>query len=105
MAGAGDSTGAALIYNAAWSSWQRQGAIVDTYCLISQNGGHPGASLDAVRRWTAPVSGTIRITGNAHHDAEAIYGESVVIIRKGGTVERKRVVACSSWKEFVTFAW
>jgi hypothetical protein len=39
------------------------------WTLLSAKGGHPGANAAnaAIRRWTAPASGTVKITGNVEH--------------------------------------
>jgi hypothetical protein len=42
------------------------------WTLLSAKGGHPGANAAnaAIRRWTAPASGTVKITGNVEHLSE-----------------------------------
>ncbi|MFZ4506766.1 MAG: PSD1 and planctomycete cytochrome C domain-containing protein [Fimbriimonas sp.] len=44
-----------------------------SYLLINGQGGHPGRDLahSVVRRWTAPISGTVRISGNLTHGQKA----------------------------------
>jgi hypothetical protein len=81
-----DSTGASLVYDAAAAMWKGS----ESYLYIWANGCHPGASRDVVRRWTAPQSGSISITGNVR-DLGAGGGDGVIaIIRKNG-VELKRI--------------
>jgi hypothetical protein len=58
------------------------------------NGGGPGNSADAVRRWVAPSAGTIQITGNASHDAST--GGVTVSIRKGSTILWQQALTTST---------
>jgi hypothetical protein len=54
--------------------------------MLWSSGGHPGWTIDVVRRWTAPQGGTARITGTAR-DLDAGGGNGVVVlIRHGATV-------------------
>jgi len=58
----------------------------EQYLLLWSVGGHPGAYADAVRQWKAPVTGTVRITGNAS-DGNATCGNGVIVsIRRGAQV-------------------
>ena len=42
------------------------------YSLLKSSGGHPhGNTTQTIRRWTSPVTGTIRITGALAHPADA----------------------------------
>ena len=58
----------------------------ETYLLLWSDGGHPGASGQAIRRWTAPTAGTVRVTGKAWdaHDCRSqnigADGVSVLIV-------------------------
>jgi hypothetical protein len=55
----------------------------EQYNLLWSTGGHPGASVDAVRQWKAPLAGSIRITGSAS-DANGTCGNGVIVsIRRG----------------------
>jgi hypothetical protein len=68
-----------------------QGA--ETYLRLWNNGGHPGTGADAVRRWVAPSSGSIQITGNAK-DTEVTCGGGVTVsIRTGTTVLWQQAIA------------
>jgi hypothetical protein len=63
------------------------------YMRLWENGGHPGSNMDVTRRWTAPASGSVRITGSAS-DANGSCGDGVVVsISKGGTVLWQQTVA------------
>lgn len=84
------SDGAAMTFVSAQSYWQ--GA--EPYLLITNGGGHPGVALDAVRRWTAPKAGSVKITGKAF-DTHAGCGQDGVnvSIRKGASVLWQATVA------------
>jgi hypothetical protein len=75
-----DSTGALLTPDTAAQMWR--GAA--PYVQLWSNGGHPGWTIDVVRRWTAPQSGTARITGTAQ-DLDAGGGNGVVVLIRHGT--------------------
>ncbi len=80
-----DSTGAQLRYRTADNAYPSdiwQGA--EQYPLVSRNGGYPGESKDSVRRWTAPLAGSIRISGKAH-DGDPACGSGVAVLIKKGT--------------------
>jgi YD repeat-containing protein len=77
-----DSAGAQMGFSAANGAWQGG----ETYSLLWGGGGHPGQYADAVRRWKAPASGLVRITGAAS-DANPGCGDGVVVsIRRGAQV-------------------
>lgn len=80
-----DTTGAQLTYRPPTSpypsdAWQGS----EQYLILWRDGGHPGDTKDPVRRWTAPLAGTIRITGNAH-DEDTACGRGVTVMIKKGT--------------------
>lgn len=59
------------------------------WVLLHASGGHTGNNPDhaAIRRWTAPLSGKLRITGSLHHPSEG--GDGVrgrVVSSRGGVV-------------------
>jgi Concanavalin A-like lectin/glucanases superfamily/Fibronectin type III domain len=56
-----DSQGRNMTFNSTYNRWQ--GA--ETYLRLWNSGGHPGNAAEAIRRWVAPSSGTVQITGNA----------------------------------------
>jgi len=82
-----DSTGAQLTYRPPGApypgdAWQGS----EQTLIVWRDGGQPGNTRDAVRRWTAPSAGTIRITGNAH-DRDPACGTGVeVLVRKGSAI-------------------
>jgi hypothetical protein len=77
-----DSLGNRLTFNATTNVWQGS----ELYMLLGATDGHPGATLDAVRRWVAPGAGTVQITGTAR-DLNAGGGGGVTVsIRQGATV-------------------
>jgi len=84
-----DSAGRNMTYNSSTRNWQ--GA--ETYLLLNATGGHPGNGADAVRRWVAPSSGSIRITGNAKDINTGGGGGVTVSIRKGSTVLWQQAIA------------
>lgn len=78
-----DSKGASMTFDSANNRWKG----TETYNLIWSDGGHPGYNADSVRRWTAPQSGNIKITGKAY-DGHAGCGEDgvKVYIKKGSQI-------------------
>jgi hypothetical protein len=84
-----DSQGRNMTFNSTYNRWQ--GA--ESYLLLWNSGGHPGNAADAVRRWVAPSSGTIQITGNAKDLATSGGGGVTVSIRKGTTVLWQQAIA------------
>lgn len=85
-----DSLNRPLTFVTAVNRWQG----VDTYLRIWNTGIHPGDVSDAVRRWTAPSPGTIRITGNAILGSGG--GGVIVTIRKGVVVLWQQTIAPSA---------
>lgn len=57
------------------------------FLRLTASGGHPGADRQhaVIRRWTAPVGGTIRISGTVRHSRPNSDGIEVMIRRPGGT--------------------
>ena len=83
-----DSAGA-MTFDAANNRWQGS----ETYALLNAWGGHPGLNVNAVRRWTAPRAGTVRITGTAS-DTNAGGGDGVIVsILKGSTTLWTQAIA------------
>lgn len=69
--------------------WQWESALPSAdgkWTMLNREGGHPGHSTadSAIRRWTAPFSGRIRIQGTLNHPAEA--GDGV----RGRTVSNRQ---------------
>jgi len=57
------------------SAWQGGAKLPDPktgWAILHANGGHPGSSPDnnAIRRWIAPFSGTLAISGKLSHGSE-----------------------------------
>ena len=57
------------------SSWQGGAALPDPdvgWVLLHADGGHPGnnPSCAAIRRWTAPVDGTLTVRGTLRHESD-----------------------------------
>lgn len=101
------------------------------YCLLTADGGHPGADAGhaAVRRWTAPQAGVVKVQGRLKHQADqgdgvrgrivssraGLLGEWVVqhgetatdvtetTVQKGDTLDF--VVDCRTNDGFDGFAW
>ena len=64
------------------STWQGGPQLPDPklgWVSLSQTGGHPGDSPNfmAIRRWTAPASGTVSISGTLNHAAKPDQGDGV----------------------------
>jgi len=84
------SDGAPMVFDSSKNWWQ--GA--ETYLLVNPNGGHPGAALDAVRRWTAPKTGSVKVTGKAYDSHAGCGSDGVsVSIRKGSSVLWQTTIA------------
>ncbi|MFO0773851.1 MAG: DUF4038 domain-containing protein [Nitrospiraceae bacterium] len=77
-----DGAGNRMTYDSANGRWQGN----ETYLLLTRPGGHPGNAGDAVRRWVAPTTGTVSITGVAADGNTACGGGVTTSIRKGTTV-------------------
>jgi Protein of unknown function (DUF1553)/Protein of unknown function (DUF1549)/Planctomycete cytochrome C len=62
------------------SSWQGGAELPDPalgWVILNAGGGHAGDNPDysAIRRWTAPAAGSLRVTGILHHGSE--HGDGV----------------------------
>ena len=75
-----DSTGAQMTFVTAQALWQG----TEASSRLWGTGGQPGANVDAVRQWKAPVAGTVRIRGNAS-DGNGACGNGVIVSIKKGT--------------------
>ncbi len=70
-----------LTYDAGLTWWK---GSESGYPILAQGWTHPGPTMDAVLKWSAPYAGTVRITGTAS-DANTGCGDGVdVTIMKGG---------------------
>jgi hypothetical protein len=76
------SSGVPMTYVAAENRWRGEEQLQTLWAV----GGHPGANIDAVRQWQAPLSGNVRVSGNVS-DANVTCGNGVIVsIRKGAQV-------------------
>ena len=82
-----------LIFDFHGPNWQGS----EPFVALWNDGGHPGNLVDAVRRWTAPQSGIVDISGMAH----AIHPDEsdgvLLTIRKNGVVLDSRLFAFNDW--------
>jgi hypothetical protein len=83
-----DSAGTALVFDPAPMLWRNE---PDVGLHVWNNGAHPGASLDSVRRWTAPVDATLDLSGTFSIFAGEI-GDGVTVSVKGNSGELWRTV-------------
>lgn len=72
------------------TQWQGGSNLPDSHfgwVLISAGGGHPGnANFPAIRRWTAPASGTITVRGTLSHGNENGDGVRARIVMSNQTL-------------------
>ncbi len=67
-----DSAGASMTFSGGvWTG-------AEQFLSLSPTGAHPGATKDAVLRWTAPTTANIHITGNVH-DGDGGGGDGVAV--------------------------
>jgi len=70
------------------SSWQGGAKLPDPalgWATLNANGGHPAKNFATVRRWTAPATGTLSITGNLQHGSDNGNGlRGLVISTRSG---------------------
>ena len=76
-----DSNGSGADAGRHLNKWWQGGSL-----SLGPTGGHPGATRDAVRRWTAPQDGTAHITGTAR-DLDSGGGDGVVVLIRHGATE------------------
>lgn len=85
-----DSSGAPMVFDNANARWRKQ---VDQGVYLWRSGGHPGGTVDAVRRWVSPVDGALSLSG-AFTDGDPTGGDGVTVsIRKNGTAAFTQDVA------------
>ncbi len=74
------------------SQWQGRTALPDAaigWVLLHAQGGHPGnKNYPTIRRWTAPASGTVSISGTLGHGSENGDGVEGIIIHNGNAKGR-----------------
>ncbi|HMZ97187.1 MAG: FG-GAP-like repeat-containing protein [Nitrospira sp.] len=89
------STGTQLTWNGSY--WTG----TDGYLGLWNDGGHPGNSTDAVRRWVAPSAGSIQITGNTFDGDTSCGTDGVVVtIKKNGAVLWTQTIAAGNTTGF-----
>ncbi|MBX3339700.1 MAG: VCBS repeat-containing protein [Nitrospira sp.] len=89
------STGTQLTWNGSY--WTG----TDGYLGLWNDGGHPGNSSDAVRRWVAPSAGSIQITGNTFDGDTSCGTDGVVVtIKKHGAVLWTQTIAAGNTTGF-----
>ena len=77
-----------------WDSYKKFWRGSEQYALLTANGGHPGNNVDVTRRWTAPASGSIRITGGANDADPNNANDGVLVsIKKGDAVLWQHTIA------------
>ncbi|WP_181416816.1 LamG-like jellyroll fold domain-containing protein [Nitrospira lenta] len=84
-----DSLSNRMTFNTAANVWQGP----EPYMVLGSNYGHPGTTLDAVRRWVAPGAGTAQISGTVRDLNSGGGGGVTVAIRKGTTVLWQQSIA------------
>ncbi|MBL8954684.1 MAG: DUF1588 domain-containing protein [Myxococcaceae bacterium] len=78
-----DSAGAVMAFDNTTDRWR---TMPDQGNYLWRNGAHPGGTVDAVRRWLAPVDGTLNVTGS-FTDVDPGGGDGVLVtVRKGANV-------------------
>ena len=76
-----DSSNTPMVFDNTRALWKKN---PDETVLLWQTGTHPGPTVDAVRRWTAALDGSVRLTGH-FQDVDPGGGDGVVVsIRKNG---------------------
>jgi microsomal dipeptidase-like Zn-dependent dipeptidase len=68
-----DSLGQQMVWSTSTQRWTCLNPV-DQWCYWSQNGGHPGADRNIIRRWTPPSAGSARITGIRQKDSNVCGG-------------------------------
>ncbi|WP_417377166.1 DUF1553 domain-containing protein [Gimesia maris] len=65
------------------SSWQGGPQLPDPalgWVTLNAGGGHPASQYVAIRRWTAPVSGTLSVSGKLQHGSEHGNGVRALVL-------------------------
>lgn len=76
-----DSTGTPMAFDNANARWRK---MPDETAYLWRSGAHPGPTVDVVRRWVAPMDGTVTISGS-FADADTGGGDGVLVtIRRAG---------------------
>lgn len=76
-----DTGGVLMMFDNARSLWRKE---PDETALLWRDGAHPGSTVDVLRRWESPVTGTATISGS-FADADPGGGDGVLVsIRHNG---------------------
>ena len=70
-----DSSGAPMVFDIGRSLWRKE---PDETALLWREGAHPGSSVDVVRRWVSPLTGTTTVTVS-FADVDPNGGDGVVV--------------------------
>lgn len=70
-----DSAGTPMIFDISRGLWRKE---PDETALLWREGAHPGSTVDVVRRWQSPLTGTATVTVN-FADADAGGGDGVLV--------------------------
>jgi uncharacterized protein DUF1588/uncharacterized protein DUF1595/uncharacterized protein DUF1592 len=70
-----DSSGALMIFDNARNLWRKE---PDETALLWREGAHPGATVDVIRRWQSPLTGSATVTVS-FADADPGGGDGVLV--------------------------
>ncbi len=70
-----DTSGARMIFDNTRSLWRKE---PDETALLWRDGAHPGQTVNVIRRWQSPVTGTAQLAG-AFTDADPGGGDGVLV--------------------------
>lgn len=71
-----DSSGTPMIFDITRSLWRKE---PDETAFLWREGAHPGSTVDVVRRWRSPLTGTATLTVN-FADADPGGGDGVMVL-------------------------
>ena len=87
-----DSTGTRMTYAVSNKRWVGS----EANSMISNFGSHPGNNSDAIRRWTSPAAGNIRITGSVSDGSGTCGTDGVdIVIKKGSSILWQTTIAAN----------
>lgn len=70
-----DSTGTPMVFVPGRALWRKE---PDETAFLWRDGAHPGSTVDVVRRWQSPLTGSVFVTGH-FADADADGGDGVLV--------------------------
>ncbi|MEO8705686.1 MAG: endonuclease/exonuclease/phosphatase family protein [Kofleriaceae bacterium] len=82
----------------AGNAWHSTTPASGDWCYVSSTQQHPGSTKDAIRRWTAPTTGTVSITGSSRMTGVNGGDGAIVYLKKNGVWLYGGVVAANDWK-------